>query len=268
MQPRRPVFAASYIGQAVEGYARVAASGDAVLNVWAGDVLNLYFDVTEPATATAGARERFATITRSGGRHGDAQIPYRLAKTPPFAIDAMRRLATNRRSVRWFTGDRVPRELVSQAMEVALLSPSACNRQPFAFYAFDEPEKIRAVASIPAGTKGFADTIPLLIAVVGELDAFALESDRHLIYTDGALAAMSFMFALETLGLSSCSINWPSSAKHDQAFQALLGASPSQRVVMLIAVGYQDEARHVARSTKRPVDMMLRFNPALRLPSS
>ena len=48
----------------------------------------------------------------------------------------------------------------------------------------------------------------MIIVIVGELDAYEYDRDRHLIYIDGSLAAMTFMLALETLGLSSCPINW------------------------------------------------------------
>jgi nitroreductase len=264
MQPRRPVFAAGYIDQAVEGL-RVATDGeDLVLLRWAHDVLAEYFAVTIPTPATDVARVAFAKVAEAVQARieptPEPSIPYALKKARPIDIDAFRRLATERRAVRWFKPDPVDRRLVEEAMEVALLSPSACNRQPFQFMAFDDPASVRAVASIPAGTKGFVQTIPLVVAVVGELDAFAGETDRHLIYIDGALTAMSFMYALETLGLSSCPLNWPASARHDRRFQALTGVGDHQRVVMLIAVGHQDESRLVARSRKRPVDQILSFN--------
>src|SRR5690606_16318467 len=103
----------------------------------------------------------------------------------------------------------VARELIDRAIEVGIQAPSACNRQPFRFLILDEPELVARVAKIPMGTAGYAENIPALLVAIGQLRAFHSERDRHLIYIDTALALMGVQLALETLGLSSCSINWP-----------------------------------------------------------
>ncbi|WP_417617919.1 nitroreductase family protein [Parasphingorhabdus sp.] len=272
MRPRRPVFAVSYVEQAVNGLETACDSDDLVLLRWAHDVLAEYFAVTSNVPETDRARASFRQLTQKIEDKlepvTEASIPYVLKKAHPISIEQFRRLAVERRSVRWYKPKKVERQLLEEALEVALCSPSACNRQPFRFMAFDDPDSVRAIASIPAGTKGFVDNIPLIVAVVGELDAFVGEADRHLIYIDAGLAAMSFMYALEAQGLSSCPVNWPTSASHDRRFKALTGIGDHQRVVMLIAVGYQDEERLVARSRKSQTDQVLSFNHPLSLEKS
>ena len=118
------------------------------------------------------------------------------------------RLAHQRRSVRWYLQKPVPQwKRIDKAIEIAALSPGACNRQAFEFRVFDDPKTVQAIASLPGGTKGisqnFHDRHHRRKTTLPEN-----ESDRHLIYIDGSMAAMSFMFALETLGLSSVGINW------------------------------------------------------------
>jgi nitroreductase len=96
--------------------------------------------------------------------------------------------------------------------------------------------------------------------VVGNLSGYARERDRHIIYIDGGLASMSFMLALETLGLSSCGINWPDIPKKEEEMASLLNLDPHERVVMLIAVGYPDPDGMVASSQKKDLDLIRRYN--------
>ena len=102
------------------------------------------------------------------------------------------------------------------------LSPSACNRQPFEFRIFDKPELVEQVSSMPMGTQGFNHNFHnYYCCVVGKLRAYFNERDRHVIYIDASLAAMSFMYALETLELSSCPINWPDIEMREQKMTSL-----------------------------------------------
>jgi nitroreductase len=183
-----------------------------------------------------------------------------LERPIPVEYEALLELAERRRSVRWFEQRPVPRELVDKAVEVAGLSPSACNRQPFEFRAFDDPELVQRVASIPMGTRGWSGNIPMFVVIVGSLSAFFDERDRHLIYTDSSLAAMSFVFALETLGLSTCCVNWPDIAEREDRMRLLLGLSPGERPVMCIAIGYPDREGLVPFSHKKAVRELVRYN--------
>lgn len=103
------------------------------------------------------------------------------------------------------------------------------------------------------GTTGYADNIPLLIAVVGDLSAYFDERDRHVIYIDSSLSAMSFTLALETLGLSSCIINWPDIEIKEKKIQSILKLDNYQRVTMLISVGYADPEGMIPFSCKKDV---------------
>jgi len=140
------------------------------------------------------------------------------------------------------------------------LSPSACNRQPFEFRVFDDPGWVRKVANSPYGTSGYADNIPVMIVVVGQLRCYSEERDRHLIYIDGALASMSLLYALEVQGLSSCCINWPDVEERERELAGLMNLDPDERGIMLIAAGYPDPEGMVASSRKKPLDAIRRYN--------
>lgn len=269
-KPRRTVFALSYIRKTVRFYERaVRARSDNHELVpeeelrWAHDVLEKYFAITDHHPRIDAQRERFEELpTPSFKSNGQPFRPYKrdLSVPPSVNYEDLLELSKRRRSVRWFRQEPVPREFIRKAVDVASMSPSACNRQPFEFRVFDDPEIVDKVAKLPAGTKGFAHNFPAIIVLVGELRNYYGERDRHLIYIDASLAAMGFVYAAETLGLSTCCINWPDIEEYEQEADEVLGLEPDQRPIMFIAVGYPDPDGMVAYSQKKPSRQICRFN--------
>jgi nitroreductase len=267
-RPRRKVFATTYITETVDRFADAIAAHDGIIETdselaWAHDVLSEYFGATGSDPVIDEARMRFDAVDARYRQlsAGDTHlIPYQRDLTPPpVDFDAFMALTIRRRSVRWFTDAPVPRSAIDAAITAAAQSPSACNRQPFEFMVYDRPEDVQRIATIPEGTAGFAENFPVVVAVVGKLDAFFSERDRHLIYIDGSLASMTFMLALETLGLSSCPINTPAVETTERRLAEELGLSAYERPVMLIAVGYPDPEGMVPRSQKKPLALIRRY---------
>ncbi len=266
MRPRRDLFALDYIGETVACYETCAKAGDADINrpelQWAHNVLATYFGCVIQHPIVDGARARFEAIAAPAQIAQHSLSPYRRQLETPLAIsyDDLHSLALRRRSVRWFLNKPVSRDLIDRALVIAGLSPSACNRQPFEFRVFDEPALVQEISRIPAGTGGYSHNLPVVVVVVGQLSSFAKEHDRHLIYTDASLAIMSLLFALEVQGLSSCCINWPDIAKSEKKMAALLGLSPDERPVMLVALGYPDPEGMVPYSAKKPLSLLRSYN--------
>lgn len=271
MEPQRPVFAKDYIGETISFYAKALATNpnhkdiDQAELTWATDVLNKYFttvDTSDPAISPAYAEfQRIAHPTPLG--HIDRHTtPYPHSEVAPLTVnyDELLQLARRRRSVRWFKDEPVPRELIDKALIVAREAPTACNREPFEFLIFDEPELTRKVASIPFGASGYADQIPTVIVVKGSLDAYFSPRDRHVPYIDASLATMQFMLALETLGLGSSIINWPDFEPLELKMQKKLRLRPYERVIFLIAVGFPRDDAKVASSVKKSLSVLRRYN--------
>lgn len=260
MEPRRAVFGDGYIGETVEYYILCRAT-DALIPTeysWAEDVLANYFSIVKTTPRIELARKLFESSSRSelSGSEGPACVPFRYSSLGPSQVnyDDFKALCERRHSVRRFDHQPVPGALLDAAIAVAATAPSACNRQPYKFYIFDDPEMARTVGSIPMGTAGFANNFQSLIVVVGDLSAYPMEKDRHIIYIDSALAVMQLQLALETLGLSSCTINWPDIERHERQMAELLQLADYQRPTMLVAVGYANADALVPYSAKKTVD--------------
>ena len=263
MDPLRDVFALGYIEETIEAYIQMSAStcSDASQMRWFQDVLQEYFSVTGSHAIIDACRERFDRAIRSE-QNDEKSVPLPRSSylKSEISYDEFYALCRQRRSVRWYQDQKVPRELIDQAIVAAAQSPSACNRQPFEFRIFDDPIKVQEIAGIPMGTVGFTHQFPVIIVLVGKLNAYESDRDRHLIYIDGSLAAMSFMFALETLGLSSCPINWPGIDKREIQMDAALGLETYERPVMLISVGFARQTGKIPFSHKKGLNQIRKYN--------
>ncbi len=95
--------------------------------------------------------------------------------------------------------------------------------------------------------------------MVGDLGAYPEARDRHVIYIDGSLAAMQLMLAFESLGLSTCPINWPDIETAERRLAQKLGLAYHERTVMLLAVGYADPTGGIPYSDKKTDEELIVF---------
>jgi nitroreductase len=266
MRPRRDVFARDYITETIEFYENAVRQSSTAPNTmdqsemdWAHDVLTEYFRVSATGDVTVdAARARFEGAGYPAESTG--KIPYPKKQLSDIDYESLEKLVMQRRSVRWFEDREIPRDLIDRALLLGRQAPTACNRLPYEFRVFDDPEMVRTVSSIPFGTAGYGHNIPAIAVVVGKLESYFSPRDRHAIYVDSSLAAMQFMLGLETLGLSSSVINWPDFEPLERKMQKTLGLDLTDRVVMLIAFGYAHPEGMVPYSQKKELDTFRRYN--------
>lgn len=269
MRPRRDIFALAYISETFEAYKSCLRLTDhenkEELN-WARDVLCAYFNACAKHNLIDQLRSEFNKLPAPkpllNPDRSSAFQPYKRNLKVSSAVNYkdLLSLAKRRRSVRWFLPQQVPRHLVEKAVLVAGLSPSACNRQPFEFRFFDDETMLRVVSELPGGTAGYDHNFPLIGVVIGSLAHFFDERDRHLIYIDGSLATMSLVLALESLGLSSCCINWPDMRDREEKARKVLGLKEYERPVMFLAIGFPDPEGLVPYSQKKTTSQLCRWN--------
>ena len=266
IKPRRDVFAISYIDDTVKAYEQMLSScsnrNEASGEIqWAHDVLKEYFLITSNFNQTINnARSRFNKLSSMNSNNSCKPYYRNIPKKMPVEYEDLLFLSKLRRSVRFYKQTAVPHEIIDKAISIAAQAPSACNRQPYKFLVFDNPEKIKAVSEIPTGTKGFNHNFPGIIAIVGSLSAYFNERDRHVIYIDSSLAAMAFIYALEVQGVSSCVINWPDKPILEREMREVLKMKPDECLVMLLSYGYPDLNAMVPYSHKKELNQIRTYN--------
>lgn len=172
-------------------------------------------------------------------------------------IRTLEQLAVQRRSVRSFRPEPVDLALVRRAVQVAQLSPSACNRQPWRLHLYNERTTINALLALQNGNRGFGHTIPTLLVLTSDARSFFDASERHEPYIDGGLFAMSLVLALQAQGIASCCLNWCVEPTQDSAAHQVGQIPASERIVMFIATGHAEDSALVPRSPRRETDSVL-----------
>jgi nitroreductase len=266
MRPRKTIFATTYIEETIDAYSMALSYYTSQKQMpdemrWAHDVLKEYFTITDNSNKIINAcRERFSELPSIEG-DGECKPFCRYnANDTVIQYEDLLKLSLQRRSVRWYKQTPVPRELIDKAIDVARMAPSACNRQPFKFLIFDDRAKIKNVANIPMGTKGFANNVPGIIAVVGDLSSFFHEQDRHVIYIDASLASMALLYALESQGVSSCVINSSDVYSTQNRIKKELGLQDYERVLIYISYGYADPEGFIPYSQKKSLEQLRSYN--------
>jgi nitroreductase len=188
---------------------------------------------------------RFATPTRAGA-----------AFSAPLA-ETFEALSKARRSVRSYTGVAVELHHIKNAIAIAQLSPSACNRQPSRVHIYQDRAMIDAMLALQNGNRGFGHTIGTLLVLTAEASTFFDASERHEPYVDGGLFAMSLILALQAAGVSSCCLNWGVDPDTDRRAHQTGAIPGSEKIIMFISIGYANADALVPRSPRRSLDSVL-----------
>lgn len=186
---------------------------------------------------------------------------------------------SRRRSVRFFSPDPVPRELIELAIEAAGTAPSGAHRQPWKFVAIADMELRREIriaaeeeerqsylggrmpeewleALAPLGTgweKPFLETVPWIVVVFEELYSFGPEGQKRKNYypkESVGIACGLFLAALHRMGLATLT-HTPS----PMAFLSrLLGRPVNEKPFILFPVGFPAADCEVPDLARKPLD--------------
>ena len=216
-------------------------------------------------------------------------IPYRPTRHDPAE---MRRRAEDfyhhldsRRSVREFSDEPVPRELVEYAIRTASTAPSGAHRQPWRFVVIGDPEikrKIRIAAEEeekksyedrmpdewlealkPFGTdwrKPFLEIVPWIVVAFEELYGFDEDGNKRKNYyvrESTGLACGMFISALHNMGLSTLT-HTPSPMGF---LREILGRPKNERPYILFPVGYAAADVEVPDLRRKELDEVAIFDP-------
>jgi len=158
----------------------------------------------------------------------------------------------SRYSLREFSDQLVDEEVIKRAITLAIKSPSACNRQAWHVYHTTNPIVRDKALRYQSGSRGFGDRIPNLLIIAADLRAFVPSQERYEHWIDGGIFSMSIIYALHSLGVASCCLNWSQNAFNDRRIRKLIAIKPHHTVIMMLAVGWPDEENKVCVSARRP----------------
>jgi len=160
-------------------------------------------------------------------------------------MDAIEVLKT-RRSIRAYTGQPVPKEVIEDLVDCGRLAATAINIQPWEFVAVTSRETLRRIAAATDHGKMIAGAAAC-IAVLSRDTKYYLE--------DGSAATENILLAARAHGLGAC---WVAGDKKPYAPEILkiIGAPAEFKLVSLVAIGYPAEQ---PEKEKRPLADVLHW---------
>jgi nitroreductase len=120
-------------------------------------------------------------------------------------------LIKERRSVRIFTGRKIPREEIISIIEAGIWAPTGCNNQELRFLIIDKDEQLNEVLAFKPFLKGVS-TIILVFCDMSLPMSHKIyiknKWERHLPYIDTGLALGNMVLYAKSRGIDSCIINF------------------------------------------------------------
>ena len=148
-----------------------------------------------------------------------------------------------RKSIRGYSSDPVPQEILERILEAGRLAPSAYNAQDWKFIVVRDQDKREKLVEVARG-KEFLAQAPVVIAAV------ALEPEKVLpcgvpnYALDIAIAVDHMILAATEEGLATC---WIGAFSQDKA-KEVLGIPNNYKAVVLFPLGYgTDKGREKER---------------------
>ncbi len=237
-------------------------------------------------------------ITASAGRLtgvtdtpvAPATLPHRTPRVPADELvaraQAIYARMDQRRSVRAFSPDPVPREAIDLAILAAGTAPSGAHMQPWTFVAVDDPVTKREIrlaaeaeermsyeermseewlqALAPLGTdwhKPYLEIAPCLVVVFEQItgvDDDGKPRKHYYVRESVGIACGLFISALHEMGL--CTLTHTPSPMG--FLSRILGRPKHERAMILFPVGYAADDATVPALTRKPLEQLRMWNPS------
>ncbi|MEZ4651705.1 MAG: nitroreductase family protein [Candidatus Eisenbacteria bacterium] len=193
-----------------------------------------------------------------------------------------------RRSVREFSSDPVPRDLVELAIRTASTAPSGAHQQPWTFVAVSDPavkRRIRVAAEEeerqsylggrmseewlsalePLGTdwqKPFLETVPWIVVLFEQTHGFhddGTKKKHYYVKESVGIAAGLFIAAIHQMGLATLT-HTPSPMRF---LSRILGRPDHERPMVLFPIGFPADGATVPDLRRKPLEDVSVWDPSV-----
>lgn len=177
-------------------------------------------------------------------------------------LDELEKLYLTRQSCRSFDANRpVERELLERICRIALLSPSACNAQPWKLYVATGEQAKQVIKGLQdMGVNKFASDAPAVIVVAeskGNLISSVGSSIKKTDFTHNDIGILTahLVLAAEAAGLQTCILGW----RNESKLQKSLSLPKGTKIPHAIVLGYATEGYEVREKKRKPAKDTLIF---------
>jgi nitroreductase len=160
-----------------------------------------------------------------------------------------------RKSIRSFTGEKVPDDMLRELVEAGCLAPSASNLEAWRFFVATDPALVHKIDVFSPGLSG---NPPAIIAIASDMKEVEKRGSENSIkygcLMDAAMAAENIMLKATDLGLGTCAIK----SYNDAAVRKILNLPEWMRLEILITFGFP--CGNARSPEHRSADKVMIFN--------
>ena len=117
----------------------------------------------------------------------------------------LKQLIKERRSIRVFTGKKIPEEDIKKIIEAGIWAPTGCNNQELRFLILKDVEEIKQFKPYLIGVSNFI----LIFADMSlpQSKMYKYPYEKNLQYIDAGLALQNMVLYAKSMGIDSCIFN-------------------------------------------------------------
>ncbi len=169
------------------------------------------------------------------------------------AIIDYNKFISSRRSIRNFASKSLDNDHIKKAVEMAIKTPTACNRQMCKIYYVNSENGKKIVEDYAQGLGLFDLTNANYFVITFDVSANYMIGERNQGMFNAGLVTMNFINALHSLGIGTCPIQFGNSFKQEMEFKKLLNISKSERIAVIVTAGYYDDTSKIPYSSRKPI---------------
>ncbi|EHG1331726.1 nitroreductase family protein [Vibrio vulnificus] len=161
------------------------------------------------------------------------------------------RFSNSRKSIRQFTGERIAQFKIEQAIQLALNTPSVCNRQASRVYLVEDKSKIDKILDIQGGFTGYSTNVKQLLIVSVDRNYFYTVGERNQLFIDGGMFLMNLLYSLHYNGIAACPANWGKTIQEEKRLDSVVTIAESEKIICMIPIGVASDCFKVTLSKRR-----------------
>ena len=161
------------------------------------------------------------------------------------------RFAYARHSLRHYSNRELTVDRLAKAVELAVTTPSACNRQCCCVRCVCDKSKIAEILAIQNGCRGFGHLADKLLLVTSDLSGSLALREHNDVYVNGGMFLMNLCYALYYNKIAHCILNWSKLPDDDMALRKIVRIKPSETVVAVVVCGEPPDEFDVAASPRK-----------------
>ncbi len=165
------------------------------------------------------------------------------------------KFASSRHSVRNYTTEKIPIDLLNKSIKIASTAPSHCNTQANRVYIIQNKSLIKEILYIQNGNRGFGHLCSTLIILTAENSVSTGVHMRNDTFLTSGIFLMNLLYGLHFNKIAACPLNWCYTSEKDIKLRKFFSKIPqSETITCLISCGNIPEKIKVVRSPKLNID--------------